>query len=173
MKAPFRKVMRRLFTRQGRAAVRALQASRTRAQRRQAQAGFNLIEIMVAIAIIGVLMAIVGINVIGALDSAKIDASKTSMGNVKSALLMYKLDNGRFPSTSEGLNALVQAPAGSKKPGKKYLDSMPKDGWDNEFMYFSPGTRGNNEYEIISYGSDGQDGGQDSAADINSWELTK
>lgn len=172
MQRTLRRLVRRTLTSRGRAAVRAmgLALGRTGAN---PQAGFNLIEIMVAIAIIGVLMAVVGINVIGALDSAKVDASKSSMGTLKNALIMYKLDNGRYPTTSEGLAALVQAPSSAKKPGKKYVEGVPKDGWDNDFAFFSPGTRGQNDFEIISYGADGQEGGADSSADINSWEILK
>lgn len=171
MSKHLKRTLRRLTTPRGRAALRAY----AHAQGRSRQAGFNLIEIMVAIAIIGVLMAVVGVNVLGALDSAKIDASKGAMNNIKSALIMYKLDNGRYPTTSEGLQALISAPGSAKKPGKKYLDAdaVPRDGWDNEFAYFSPGTRGSHEYEIISYGADGQEGGQDAGTDINSWEVGK
>lgn len=170
MNRQMKRFFRRMMSPNGRAVLRV--ASRMNPQ---AQAGFNLIEIMVAIAIIGVLMAIVGVNVLGALDSAKIDASKSTMNNVKSALIMYKLDNGRYPSTSEGLQALISAPSSAKKPGKKYMESesVPRDGWDQEFMYFSPGTRGNHEYEIISYGADGAEGGSDNNSDINSWEVLK
>ncbi len=132
--------------------------------------GFNLIEIMVTIAIIGVLMAVVGINVIGVFEDSKVDATKSTMNNVKSALTMYKLDNGRYPTTSEGLNALLSAPPSSKKPGKKYLEAMPKDGWDQEFIYYSPGTHGNHDYELISLGGDGREGGDGTDADIHSWE---
>jgi general secretion pathway protein G len=141
----------------------------------KSQKGFNLIEIMVAITIIGVLMAVVGINVLGALGTAKQDASKASMGSIQNALLMYKLDNGKYPSTSEGLQALINAPSSSKRPGKKYItgDSLPRDGFDNEFVYFSPGTHGNNDFELISYGEDNAAGGEGLAADINSWEINK
>jgi len=170
MNRQMKRLIRRMMSRNGRAVLRV--ASRMNPQ---AQAGFNLIEIMVAIAIIGVLMAIVGVNVLGALDSAKIDASKSTMNNIKSALIMYKLDNGRYPSTSEGLQALIAAPSSAKKPGKKYMesDSVPRDGWDQEFMYFSPGTRGSHEYEIISYGADGAEGGDGNNADVNSWDVLK
>jgi len=141
----------------------------------RSQQGFNLIEIMVAITIIGILMAIVGVNVLGALDSAKVDATRATMSNMSNGLVMYKLDNGRYPSTSEGLQGLISAPSSAKRPGKKYLnsDSVPLDNWDQEFMYFSPGTRGNHDYEIVSHGADGQEGGDGNNADINSWELTR
>ncbi len=138
----------------------------------RAQRGFNLIEIMVVITIMGLLAGIVGIYVTGALDSAKQDTTRNQMKIIENALVMYKLDNGRFPTTSEGLQALISAPSTAKKPGKKYLnsDTVPKDGWDYDFLYFSPGTRGNHEYEIISYGADGREGGDGYDADIYSWE---
>ena len=138
----------------------------------RAQRGFNLIEIMVVITIMGLLAGIVGIYVSGALDSAKQDTTRNQMKIIEDALVMYKLDNGRFPTTSEGLQALISAPSTAKKPGKKYLnsDNVPRDGWDYEFLYFSPGTRGNHDYEIISYGADGREGGDGYDADIFSWE---
>ncbi len=138
----------------------------------RSQRGFNLIEIMVVITIMGLLAGIVGIYVAGALDSAKQDTTRNQMKIIENALVMYKLDNGRFPSTSEGLQALISAPSTAKKPGKKYLnsDTVPRDGWDYEFLYFSPGTRGDHDYEIISYGADGREGGDGYDADIYSWE---
>jgi len=141
--------------------------------RSQRQAGFNLIEIMVAITIIGILMGVVGVNVLGFLETAKVENTKASMKNIESALIMYKLDNGHFPSTSEGLGSLISAPPSAKKAGKKYLnlDEVPLDEWDNDYLYFSPGTRGDHEYELISYGGDGRDGGEAEEADINSWEI--
>jgi general secretion pathway protein G len=155
--------------------LRSPSSRRGLARAARSQRGFNLIEIMVVITIMGLLMSIVGISVVNVLEGAKEDTTKTAMGNIKNALTMYKLDNGRYPSTTEGLQALIRAPASAKKPNKKYLDSdsVPKDGWDQEFLYFSPGTHGNHEFELISYGGDGREGGEDTKADINSWELTK
>ncbi len=99
-----------------------------------AQRGFNLIEIMVVITIMGLLAGIVGVYVSGALESAKQDTTRNQMKIIENALVMYKLDNGRFPSTSEGLQALISAPSTAKKPGKKYLnsDTVPRAGGDHD-----------------------------------------
>lgn len=133
--------------------------------------GMTLVEIMVVITIIGLLMSIVGVSVLGSLEGAKADTTCTQIGNLKSTLTYYKIDNGRYPTSSEGLEALIRAPASAKKK-KKYLDSdeIPKDGWDNAFIYNSPGSQGDHDFEIISYGADGQPGGEDENKDINSWE---
>jgi len=141
----------------------------------RSQRGFNLIEIMVVITIMGMLMGMVGIYVVGVLDDAKADTSRNQMKTIENALVMYKLDNGRYPSTTEGLQALISAPSTVEKAGKKYLnsDTVPKDGWDNDYLYFCPGTRGNHDYEIISYGADGREGGEKADADITSWDTRR
>lgn len=141
----------------------------------RAQKGFNLIEIMVVITIMGMLMGLVGVKVLSVLADAKVDNTRNQIKAIENMLVMFKLDNGRFPTTTEGLQALISAPPGVKKAGKQYLnsDTVPLDGWDNDFLYFCPGSRGNHEYEIISYGGDGREGGEGTDADINSWDTPK
>lgn len=127
--------------------------------------GMTLIEIMVVITILGIIAAIIGVNVVGYLEEAKVKATKVQIKNIESALIKYKIDHGYYPSTTDTLRALL-AP-------KKYLasDSLPKDEWGNDFIYYSPGIYGDHDYEIISYGADGKEGGEDENADIKSYEL--
>ncbi|QEM68951.1 type II secretion system protein GspG [Geobacter sp. FeAm09] len=137
--------------------------------------GFTLIEIMVVIVILALLAALVGPKIMGRTDDAKIQTTKTQIRNLESALKLYKLDNGVYPSTEQGLSALVikptvgQIPKAYKDGG--YLESkqVPKDGWGNEYLYMSPGDHG--DYDLYSFGTDGAKGGEDKNADICSWEL--
>jgi general secretion pathway protein G len=115
----------------------------------------TLLEIMVVITIIGVVMATVTVAVLPALDSAKIDTTKNSIRGVQGALKLFYARHGRYPETSQGLQILVT---------EKMLESYPKDAWSNDFVYLNEG--GN--YSVISYGSDGQTGGDGAAGDINS-----
>ena len=141
------------------------------------QSGMTLIEIMVVITIIGLIATIVTVNVMGRMDQAKVSTTKTQIKNLESALDAFRADNGFYPSTEQGLMALIQKPtagrAATNYPRGGYLkgDSVPKDTWGKEFIYFSPGTHGNNPYEITSLGADGEEGGEDSNEDINSWEI--
>ena len=135
-------------------------ASRRRAR---SERGLTLVEIMVVIAILGTLMTIVGVSVIGQLDSANADATKLQMKKIDQTLQMYAAKHkGKFPNTSDGL-------AGAAKyfPDNK----VPTDAWGFELQYFSPGTHSNAPYELVSLGKDGQEGGQDANADIKSWAL--
>lgn len=134
--------------------------------------GMSLIEIMVVITIIGLIMGIIGTSVFGALDDAKIDTTKNQMQNLSLALKSYKIANGHYPTSSEGLESLINPPSSAKKR-RKFLDAdkVPVDAWDGEFMYYSPGTHGDHDFEIVSYGADGTPGGDGANADINSWEL--
>ena len=137
------------------------------------QIGFTLIEVMAVIAILGLLMALVVPKVLGRQAQAQVQKARIDMESFTGALTMYKLDNFNFPSTSQGLEALVSKPAGSpeaKNWRSAYITRLPKDPWGNDYIYIQPGS-GSNEYDIISYGSDGKKGGSDSAADINSAEL--
>ena len=137
--------------------------------------GFTLIEIMVVIVILALLAALVGPKIMGRTDDAKIQTTKTQIRSLESALKLYKLDNGVYPTTEQGLNSLVIKPTVGVIP-KNYKDggyleskNVPKDGWGNDYLYVSPGEHG--DYDIYSYGADGVKGGEGKNADINSWDL--
>ena len=134
------------------------------------QSGFTLIELMVVLAIIGVLAALIVPNVLGRADDARITAARTDVGNLMQALKLYKLDNQRFPSTEQGLNALILKPTTEPVPGnwKPYLDKLPKDPWGRPYQYLSPGIKG--EVDVLSFGADGQAGGEGNNADLGSWQ---
>ena len=122
------------------------------------QRGMTLVEIMVVIAILGTLMAVVAFGVTARLDDANVETTKIQIRNIEQGLSLYAAKHkGKFPSTSDGLEAAA-----------KYIGEgkVPQDAWGNEFMYFSPGTNGDNDYEIISLGKDGAEGGDEAAADI-------
>ena len=128
----------------------------------RAQRGMTLIEIMVVIAILGMMATVVTVYFVGEQEKARKDSTKIQMHNIEQALDAYKIRYGSFPTTEEGLKALVD---------KEVMKDMPKDAWGNEFQYFSPGTHGENDYEIISLGRDGKEGGEDADADLGSWNL--
>ena len=134
------------------------------------QRGFTLIELMVVLAIIGVLAALIVPNVLGRADDARITAARTDVGNLMQALKLYKLDNQRFPSAEQGLNALILKPATEPVPGnwKPYLDKLPNDPWGRAYQYLNPGVHG--EVDVLSFGADGQPGGEGKNADVGSWE---
>ncbi len=130
------------------------------------QSGFTLIEVMVVVAIIGVLVAIVVPNVIGKDEKARVDTTKSSLSSIANSLELYKLDNHKYPTTDEGLAALVTKTATAKSfPEGGYLKSLPKDSWGNPFQYIKPGKDGKS-FDLYSYGADGQEGGQGNDADI-------
>lgn len=143
----------------------------TMKQRRQR--GFTLIEIMVVMVILGLLVAVVAPNIMGRSDQAKVTVAKTQMSNIANALDLYRLDNSHYPSTQQGLEALVNRPSGSPEPKNwnpdGYLKSVPEDPWGNEYEYQSPGRDG--AYDLYSLGSDGQEGGEGDAADISVHDL--
>ena len=136
------------------------------------QNGFSLIEIVVVLAIMGLLAAIVGTNVIGVHYKGQVSKVRVDFNTIKSALKMYKLENGLYPSTAQGIAALVTKteidPVPRAFPKEGYLESMPKDPWNNEYKYFSPGE--NRPYDIVSYGADGVEGGEDEAVDLGVWD---
>jgi general secretion pathway protein G len=134
------------------------------------QRGFTLLEIMVVVVIIGVLMAIIVPNVLGRADEARVTAARTDISNIMQALKLYKLDNLRFPTTEQGLQALVTKPSTGPAPAnwKPYLDKLPNDPWGHPYVYVSPGVKG--EVDVMSYGADGQPGGEGKDADIGSWQ---
>lgn len=141
-------------------------------QNLKANRGFTLIEIMVVMVILGLLVAIVAPNIMGRSDQAKVTVAETQLSNIANALDLYRLDNSQYPSTQQGLEALVSKPSGSPEPKNwnpdGYLKSVPEDPWGSEYQYVSPGTEG--PYDLYSYGSDGQEGGEGDAADISAWE---
>ncbi|MCB1614810.1 MAG: type II secretion system major pseudopilin GspG [Pseudomonadales bacterium] len=133
------------------------------------QKGFTLIEIMVVVIIIGVLAALIAPNIIGKAGEARVTAAKADLKTITSALNMYKLDNFTYPTTDQGLQALVTKPSGQPEPKNYnkdgYLPEFPKDPWGNDYIYISPGTSGG--FDLMSYGADGREGGQDDNADIH------
>ena len=137
------------------------------------RAGFTLIEIMVVIVILGLLAALVVPKLIGRTEEAKKTQARVQIRNVQQALELFKLDNGFFPGTDQGLEALVRMPDAGRTPKNYrkggYLDRVPKDPWGNAYVYVCPGDHG--DYDISSYGADGTQGGEGEDADINSWEI--
>ena len=141
--------------------MKALKQASARNQR-----GFTLIEVMIVVAILGVLATLVVVNIGGAQDTANINATKSNLQAVSQALDLFKLDNYRYPTTDQGLEALVEKPDNTRNwPDGGYLKKMPKDGWENEFVYISPGTDG--PYDLFSLGADGVEGGEGPSADIS------
>jgi len=133
--------------------------------------GFTLIELMIVVSIIGVLSAIVVPKLMQRAQEAKITAAKMQIKNFKTALEMFYLDNGFYPSTEQGLQALVKKPATGREPKHYrkdgYMDKVPLDPWGNPYIYRCPGEHG--AYDIISYGADGEPGGEGANKDITSW----
>lgn len=137
---------------------------------RRAQAGFTLIELMVVLVIIGVLAALIVPNVLDRADDARVTAARTDVNNLMQALKLYRLDNQRYPSAEQGLQALVTKPtAGAIPPNwKPYLEKLPNDPWGRPYQYLNPGVKG--EIDVMSFGADGQAGGEGKNADVGSWQ---
>ena len=138
--------------------------------RKLAQAGFTLIELMVVLVIIGVLAALIVPNVLDRADDARVTAARTDVNRVMQALKLYKLDNQRYPTSEQGLAALIARPtAGPPAPNwKPYLDKLPSDPWGQPYQYLNPGVKG--EIDVMSFGADGQAGGEGKNADVGSWQ---
>lgn len=137
--------------------------------------GFTLIELMVVIVILGILATLIMPRLMGRTDDAKIVKAQTDISALETALKLYKLDNGVYPDTEQGLMALIEKPETGTIPQKwkngGYLEKsrIPKDPWGNEYVYLSPGLNG--DYDITSYGADGMPGGEEVNGDINNWEI--
>lgn len=149
--------------------MRTIQKTGTR---RGGQAGFTLLELMVVIVILGLLAALVVPKLIGQSEKAKQTAAHVQIRSLEQALQLFKLDNGFYPTTEQGLTALVTAPEVGRIPKNYrkggYIDRIPNDPWGSPYVYLSPGAHG--DYDISSYGADGMPGGEGENADINSWE---
>ena len=137
--------------------------------------GFTLLEIIVVVFILSLLAAIVAPKIMGRTDDARIAEAKIQIRNFETALKLFKLDNGFYPGTEQGLAALVERPISGQIPQKYreggYLEQkkIPLDPWGNPYMYISPGING--DFDIISYGADGKEGGEGKNADIKSWDI--
>jgi general secretion pathway protein G len=131
------------------------------------QRGFTLIEVLVVIIILGLIAALVVPRITGRLDEAKVEATKIQMRSIKDALEQYKLDNGTYPTTEQGLKALVEKPNTPPLPSRwrPYLDKLPQDAWSRDFVYLSPGI--NRPFELRSLGADGK---EDTEDDLDVWK---
>ena len=139
------------------------------------QSGFTLIELLVVLIIIGILATYIGPKIMGRPEEARRTKATLQITGIETALKLYKLDNGTYPSTEQGLQALIEPPSTGKLPPKwregGYLEGrkLPEDPWGNEFIYLSPGLHG--EFDLSSYGPDGEAGGEGENKDINNWEM--
>ena len=137
--------------------------------------GFTLIEIMVVMVILGILAELIIPRIMGRPEEARRTKARIQIESIETALKLYKLDNGSYPTTEQGLQALVEPPSVGKLANAwregGYLEKgrVPKDPWDNEYVYLCPGIHG--DFDLVSYGSDGETGGEGKDMDINNWEL--
>ena len=136
--------------------------------------GFTLIELLVVIVILGLLASIVGPKILNRADDAKFTKAISDIQGLSTALSMYKLDNGIYPDTEQGLQALIESPASGtlpkkwRKGGYLQIRKIQKDPWNNDYVYICPGAHG--DFDISAYGGDGMAGGEDNNRDVNSWE---
>lgn len=139
---------------------------------KRVQSGFTLIEVMVVVVIISVLIGLVAPNILGRVDEARVTAARTDIGTLEQALELYKLDNHRYPTTDQGLEALVSKPSGSPEPrnwnpqGYLKKGKLPQDPWGNDYLYIASGN--GSSYELYSLGADGREGGEGYDQDISS-----
>ena len=138
-----------------------------------AHSGFTLIEVMVVVTILAILAILVVPKIVGQTDKARRTAAVVQIKNLEEALHLYKLDSGIYPTTEQGLEALVTKPTSSPIPERwrtgGYLPNVPKDPWHHDFVYLSPGTHG--DFDLISYGLDGERGGEGNDEDLENWDL--
>jgi general secretion pathway protein G len=140
------------------------------ASRRRSLRGFTLIEMLVVLVIIGVLGALIVPNLFSSLDDARVTAARTDIKTLVESLKRYKIDNQRYPSADQGLDALVRKPTANPVPPnwKPYLDKLPADPWGKPYQFLNPGVNG--EIDVFSFGADGQPGGEGKNADVGSWQ---
>lgn len=143
------------------------------ALQRAAQRGFTLIEILVVITILAILGALVVPKIMDRPNEARVVAAQQDIRTLIQGLKLYKLDNGRYPSTEQGLRALIEKPTSGPIPNNwktgGYLEKLPKDPWGGDYLYLNPGLKG--EIDVMSYGGDGVQGGEGFDADVGSWQL--
>ena len=139
--------------------------------RSERQLGFTLVEVMVVVVILGILAVLIVPRVIGRTEEARAAAAKHDIATIMQSLKLYHLDNGRYPTNEQGLQALVSRPQSQPAPPnwKPYLDKLPKDPWGNPYQYLNPGVHG--EIDVFSLGADGQPGGTGADLDVGSWQL--
>ena len=147
----------------------------TNTRKRRRQSGFTLIEVMVVVVILGILAAVLVPKVMDRPEQARITKARQDIRALEAALNLYKLDNFNYPSTDQGLEALVRKPSGTPEPRNwkegGYIDRLPKDPWGNDYQYLNPGVHGS--IDIYSLGADGQEGGEGINADIGNWNLNE
>lgn len=138
--------------------------------------GFSLIEIMAVVVIIGMLIALVGVNVTGQMDSARVSTARAQIDRLEGALEFYRMDNALYPTTEQGLDALINRPSSPPEPQRYQADgylqkrTLPKDPWGQPYQYRSPGERNPRSFDLWSYGSDGAPGGSEDGLDIGNWD---
>lgn len=141
-------------------------------RRCKVESGFTLIEMLVVIAILGILAGLVVPRIMAEPDKARVVKAKMQMESLTTALHQYRLDNGVYPDTAQGLRALVEKPTSGRiprnYPQRGYMDSLPRDPWDNEFIYTQPGRHG--DFDLSCLGADGVSGGEGVNKDINNWD---
>jgi general secretion pathway protein G len=138
--------------------------------------GFTLIELMVVIVILGILAGLIVPRIMGRPEEARRTKARIQIESIETALQLYKLDNGVYPTTEQGLQALVEAPTVGQLPrawrdgGYLSKGTLPKDPWGNDYVYLSPGVNDEEGFDLMSYAADGEPGGDGNDADINNWE---
>jgi general secretion pathway protein G len=139
--------------------------------KKSADGGFTLVEVMVVVVVLGILAVLIVPRVLGRTDEARAAAAKHDVVALMQSLKLYRLDNGRYPTNEQGLQALVAQPQSAPVPSnwKQYLDKLPKDPWGNPYQYLNPGVHG--EIDVFSLGADGQPGGSAADSDVGSWQL--